>query len=138
MQLGADFDPKPSLLSSRSTSVSESAPIVDAEPPPLEIDGDPIADQVWTAIFQALASVITNDERRRCADMAADILFNLVEDTYSHHWELETWKSFVEFSVKGVFDVLQVRKLLTCAIDERCRLCSKIVYTNSEPGSQKW
>lgn len=116
MQLGADFNPKTLQGSNRSTSLSESIPIVDAELPLPEADGPLIPHQVWSTIFQALASIITNEERRRCADMAADILFSLVEDTYSHHWELETWKAFVEFSVRGVFDVLQVWKMFLCTI----------------------
>ncbi|GMH39854.1 hypothetical protein BSKO_07758 [Bryopsis sp. KO-2023] len=81
------------------------------------LEGPPAMRQLWAAIFEALADIVTKDERRRCADLAADVLYSLVDDEYSTMWELETWKAYVEHAVRGVFDVLQDLYMVPGGVD---------------------
>ena len=60
---------------------------------------------LWTVIFEALVEVMTREERRRCADSAADILFKLPSSSdFSSTWNQQTWSVF-QFAVRQIFDI---------------------------------
>lgn len=63
---------------------------------------------VWGRLFEALVDIITHDGRRRCADLAAEVLFSFAEGPTSSEWDMETWQAFLVHAVTGIFDVREV------------------------------
>ena len=64
---------------------------------------------VWSRLFGALADAIAEDERRTCADAAAEVLFSFGEGETSAEWDVGIWQAFLESAVSGVFDMTKVQ-----------------------------
>lgn len=59
---------------------------------------------LWIVIFESLVEIITREDRRRCADSAAEVLFKLPFVPFTPTWDQQTWHSF-QTTMHSVFDL---------------------------------
>ena len=89
----------------RTMSVPSGPPQCPRKEVPIPTEPLLSSSALWTVIFEALVEVMTREERRRCADSAADILFKLPSSSeFSSTWNQQTWSVFL-FAVRRIFDI---------------------------------
>ncbi|CAD7699204.1 unnamed protein product [Ostreobium quekettii] len=112
-----------------SFSRSNSAPSPTLEPPtspcPHPPQGFSNPSAAWKRLFAALVDVITHDSRRRCADLAAEVLFGFIDGGMSNGWGLDTWQAFFRDAVCGMFDMNEDRYSIPGGIDRLLSFSSK-------------
>ncbi|CAD7697716.1 unnamed protein product [Ostreobium quekettii] len=112
-------------------SNSAPSPILDlpGSPSPHPEVGFSSPNAAWARLFEALVDVITHDSRRRCADLAAEVLFGLADEATSRGWELDTWQAFFRDAVCGVFDMNEERYSIPGGIDRLLSYSAKYLPT---------
>lgn len=71
---------------------------------------------LWKLIFESLVEIVNREDRRRCADLAAEILFKLPSVDFSCSWDQRTWNVF-HFAIHRVFDLQEHAYTVESGVD---------------------
>lgn len=63
--------------------------------------------KLWESVYKILIAIINGDNRWRCIDLAADVLYGFLHHS-SAEWNVNIWESYCHYAIDLVFSINEV------------------------------